>query len=188
VTTSPEEALWVLRAQCGDRQALELLLRSVQPSLLRYLRGLVGVEEADDLLQDVLVLLYRKLGWLRDPALFRPWAFRIASRTGFRYSKRKHALPRNVGEDTLEAMASAEPRPTSDELDLLSIEGVSPASRAVLVLHFQEEMTLSEVAAVLELPIGTVTHAMSEDVLPGRQEAKEPQGLKPKAQGPRERH
>jgi len=157
VTTSPDESLWVLRAQCGDRQALELLLRSIQPSLLRYLRGLAGADAADDLLQDVLVLLYRKLGWLRDPAMFRPWAFRIASRTGFRHLKRKHGLPRNVGEDTLETMASAEPRPSSDELDLLStIEGVSPASRAVLVLHFREEMTLSEVAAVLELPIGTV--------------------------------
>jgi RNA polymerase sigma-70 factor (ECF subfamily) len=28
--------------------------------------------------------------------------------------------------------------------------------RAVLVLHFQEEMSLAEVAAILELPLGTV--------------------------------
>ena len=33
---------------------------------------------------------------------------------------------------------------------------LSPASRAVLVLHFQEEMQLDEVAAVLEIPLGTV--------------------------------
>ncbi len=32
---------------------------------------------------------------------------------------------------------------------------MSPASRAVLVLHFLEEMTLEEVAAVLEIPVGT---------------------------------
>jgi len=40
--------------------------------------------------------------------------------------------------------------------ELLDAELLSPASRAVLVLHFQEEMQLDEVAAVLEIPIGTV--------------------------------
>jgi hypothetical protein len=51
VNTSKQEALWVLRAQCDDREALELLLRSVQPSLHRYLCGLAGRNDADDLLQ-----------------------------------------------------------------------------------------------------------------------------------------
>ena len=36
------------------------------------------------------------------------------------------------------------------------MDGISPASRAVLVLHFEEELSLPEVAAVLELPLGTV--------------------------------
>jgi RNA polymerase sigma-70 factor (ECF subfamily) len=40
--------------------------------------------------------------------------------------------------------------------ELLESEALSPASRAVLVLHFQEEMQLDEVAAVLEIPLGTV--------------------------------
>jgi RNA polymerase sigma-70 factor (ECF subfamily) len=34
--------------------------------------------------------------------------------------------------------------------------GISPASRAVLVLHFQDELPLADVAAILELPLGTV--------------------------------
>jgi RNA polymerase sigma-70 factor (ECF subfamily) len=40
---------------------------------------------------------------------------------------------------------------------------VSPASRAVLALHFTEEMTLAEVAAVLEIPIGTVRSRLATD-------------------------
>jgi RNA polymerase sigma-70 factor (ECF subfamily) len=36
------------------------------------------------------------------------------------------------------------------------MDGISPASRAVLALHFQEEMSLPEVAALLEVPLGTV--------------------------------
>lgn len=76
--TPRQEALWVLRAQCNDREALESLLRSVQPSLHAYLRTIVGADNADDALQDVLVLLYRKLAGLENPEVFRPWAFRIA--------------------------------------------------------------------------------------------------------------
>ena len=157
MNASPEEALWVLRAQYNDREALELLLRRVRPSMLRYLRGLVGVDDAEDVLQDVLVLVYRKLRWLGNPELFRPWAFRIASRAAFRHLKRKNRLPRNIGEDVLDTIPADHLRPTDDDLNVLStIDGVSPSSRAVLVLHFKEEMPLAEIAAVLELPLGTV--------------------------------
>lgn len=147
----------MLRAQCGDREALELLLRSIQPSLHRYVRGLVGNEDADDVLQDVLIIVCRKLVWLQRPELFRPWAFRIASRAGVRQLKRRRRwMERSADESALELVVIPEERP-SDELmqQLLNSEVLTPANRAVLVLHFQEEMTLSEVAAILEIPVGT---------------------------------
>ena len=40
--------------------------------------------------------------------------------------------------------------------ELATMDGISSASRAVLVLHFQEEMSLPAVAAILEIPLGTV--------------------------------
>lgn len=145
----------MLRAQCGDREALELLLRGIQPSLHRYLCGLVGITHADDVLQDVLITVARKLGWLEQPELLRPWAFRIASRAGFKHLKRER---RWLGDDAgLEELAAPDPPPAGDLLQELStMDGISPASRAVLVLHFQEEMTLPTIAAILEIPIGTV--------------------------------
>jgi RNA polymerase sigma-70 factor (ECF subfamily) len=144
----------VLRAQCDDREALELLLRAVQPSLRRYLRGLVGTFHADDVLQDVLITVARKLVWLEEPDLFRPWAFRIASRAGFKHLKRER---RWRGDDAELGDVAAPHPPPPDELlrELPTMDGISPASRAVLVLHFQEEMSLAAVAAILEIPLGT---------------------------------
>jgi RNA polymerase sigma-70 factor (ECF subfamily) len=157
VATSVDEALWVLRAQSGDREALECLLRSIQPPLLRYARGLVGAGDADDVLQDVLILIYRKLRWLQNPALFRPWAFRIASRGSFRHLRKKRRVPISSSEELLDSLPADERPPPSDVLSVLSnLDDLSPGSRAVLVLHFQEDMTLAEVAAVLEIPLGTV--------------------------------
>jgi RNA polymerase sigma-70 factor (ECF subfamily) len=158
LATSIQEAHWVLRAQCHDREALELLLRSVQPALRRYVAGLVGADDADDILQDVLVIVSRKLYWLEEPTLFRPWAFRIASRASFRYlKKRRRWLDATVDDAAIGELAAPEiTQPDDTILELLDSPALTPASRAVLVLHFREEMPLAHVAAVLEIPLGTV--------------------------------
>jgi len=156
VGTSKEEAQWVLRAQCGDREALESLLRSIQPSLQRYLRGVVGMFHADDVVQDVLVIIARKIAWLEEPMVIRAWAFRIASREAFRHLKKRRRQEHALGDVDLEGLPAPVDRPSADLLsELHTMDGISPASRAVLVLHFQEEMSLPEVAAILEIPLGT---------------------------------
>ncbi len=156
--TSKQEAHWVLRAQCDDREAIERLLQSVQPSITRYVRALVGPRHADDITQEVLVTIYRKIGWLSAPDLFRPWAFRIASRTAFRYLKKERRWPDHLRDDeALDDIAAPDLAEIARDVDqLLQDEHVTPASRAVLALHFKEGMTLPEVAAVLDIPLGTV--------------------------------
>jgi RNA polymerase sigma-70 factor (ECF subfamily) len=148
----------VLRAQCGDRDALELVLRTIQTPLRRYVSGLVGPGDADDTLQDVLLLISRKLYWLEQPELFRAWAFRIASRAAFRHlKKRRRWTDATVDESALDEIAAPDTAVPDDTLlTLLDSPALTPASRAVLVLHFREEMPLADVAAVLEIPLGTV--------------------------------
>jgi len=150
--------MWALRAQCGDREALEQLLRSVRPALHRYVRRLAGDVDADDVVQDVLVSIARNVVWLIEPRVFRPWAFRIASRAAFSHLRRVRRRGVEETDDALLASLPAPEGPPDNErlAELLDGDVLSPASRAVLVLHFQEEMQLDEVAAVLEIPIGTV--------------------------------
>ena len=154
--SSAEEARTVVQAQCGDREAMERLLRSVQSRLHAYVMRLVGADAAADVLQEVLMAIARKLPWLTDPHLFRPWAFRIASRAAFRHLRRERRWRQAPDETDFDALPAPEPPPPADRLrELLDSPELSPASRAVLVLHFQEEMPLADVAAVLEIPIGT---------------------------------
>ena len=153
-----KDARWVIQAQCGDRAAMEQLLRSVQPPLRRYVLRLVGATAADDVLQEVLISIARKLTWLVEPRLFRAWAYRIASRAAFNHLRKENRRGRQESDDaTLEALVAPMPSPSGDQLrELLGSPSLSPASRAVLMLHFQEEMPLADVAAVLEIPVGTV--------------------------------
>jgi RNA polymerase sigma-70 factor (ECF subfamily) len=150
-----------LLAQAGDRQALAQLLQSIQEALHGYLVRLVNDEHlADDILQEVFVLIWRKLHWLRDPELFRPWVYRIASREALHRLKTERSWSRLVSDPRLETMAQEEPpeRAPQEWLDQLPshLAAVSPASRAVLLLHYLQEMTLEEVADVLALSPGTV--------------------------------
>ena len=152
---------WVLRAQSGERAAVDALMLAVQAELYRYLSGLVDDPVlAEDLLQDVLVLIYRNLRWLHQPALFRPWAFRIASREAFKVLRRKKRIARlHQNVPKLEGLhISDDPETVSPELVLALpyfIDQVSSASRAVLFLHYQHEMSLPEVAGILGIAVGT---------------------------------
>src|SRR5207244_247686 len=105
--------------------------------------GLAGASDADDLLQDVLVIIVRKLGMLDEPKLFRPWSFRIATREAFRHIRKRRLWHGRQEHNTeLDGLVTPETWP-SDRLlkELLAIDTISPASRAVLILHFEEELS-----------------------------------------------
>jgi RNA polymerase sigma-70 factor (ECF subfamily) len=48
------------------------------------------------------------------------------------------------------------------------MESISPASRAVLVLHYQEDLPLPEVAAILGIPLGTVKSRLASGLAAAR--------------------
>src|ERR1700722_1606984 len=153
---TPEQTLLVLLAQTGDRTALEQLLRDAYAPLRRYITRLVGAALADDILQETSLQIFRKLPFLREPAVFRPWTFRIASRIAFSHLKRARRWQPldDVPPEHLTTLNSSLGEPP-DEGFLTLIDNVSPASRAVLLLHYQHGLSLEESAAILEIPIGT---------------------------------
>ena len=151
-----DQTLLVLLAQAGDRAALEQLLHDAYAPLRRYITHLVGAALADDILQETSLQIFRKLAFLREPAVFRPWTFRIASRIAFSHLKRARrwqplddAPPESL--TTLNTNLGEPP----DEAFFTLLDQVSPASRAVLLLRYQHDLTLEESAAILEIPLGT---------------------------------
>lgn len=151
---SSREMFLVLRCQTGDREAFDELLKSIQTQLRRYIRNLAGEDLADDILQNVFLIIYRKIGWLNNPELFLPWVYRIATRETFRILKKRSRWR----EETLEEVAvdTVPARTPADELDPAMLDRVSPASRAVLMLHYLEDLSINETADVLDISVGTV--------------------------------
>ncbi len=163
VAARERESWWVLRAQSGDVEAFDELLKAVQEPLYRYIFHVVRESSlAEDVLQEVFLRIYRKLKYLREPEVFRAWAYRIATRETFRHLKRERRWTEQVRDETaLKLIPSPPPRREEFAPELIEqltaeIATLSPASRAVIVLYYLHEMSLDETAAVLEIPLGTV--------------------------------
>ena len=55
---------------------------------------------AEDVLQEVFIRIYRKLQWLREPEVFRSWAYQIATRETFRHLKRERRWADQIGDES----------------------------------------------------------------------------------------
>jgi RNA polymerase sigma-70 factor, ECF subfamily len=155
-SASPDQTLLVLLAQTGDRAALEQLLHDTYAPLRRYITRLVGADLADDVLQETSLQIFRKLPFLREPAVFRPWTLRIASRIAFSHLKRARRWePLDAALPELLTLPNSNFDEIPDDAFFSLLDRVSPASRAVLLLHYQHDLSLEESAAILEIPVGT---------------------------------
>ncbi|HSA54463.1 MAG TPA: RNA polymerase sigma factor [Gemmatimonadaceae bacterium] len=150
------------RAQLGDRGALEELLRGLQPPLGDYIRGIVRDDDrAADVLQDVLIIICRRLGTVRETEWIRAWAYRIATREAHRSIRRSRRFRQQPLEDLSDLADSSSGEPGTGDEELLAelparLAAVPAAAQVVLRMHYLLSLTQLEIAEALEIPIGTV--------------------------------
>ena len=148
----------VERAGRGDQEAFADLVHQVSDVLFGVARRILrdpGL--AEDVPQNALVTIWRKLPHLREPDRFEAWAFRILVHACYaeaprarRWSTLIRVIPANRADGT-DAITSISDR---DELDRAF--GTLPLDqRAVFVLHHHVGLPLVAVAESLGIPDGT---------------------------------
>lgn len=151
-----DESWLVLHAQGGSREHLERLVEIAQEFLRPRLGAMIGEPaDTDDVLQNVLFTICRRLWTLNDARLFRPWAHRVATRAAWKFinrRRREHHRTEPIDDEALPAQIA---EPDGADLGVL-LARVSPASRIVLMLHYVEGKTLEATAAELGVALGTV--------------------------------
>jgi RNA polymerase sigma-70 factor, ECF subfamily len=170
-------SLLVTRAQSGDVAAFEGLLLRMHGPLRQYLNNLAGAVAADDILQEVAFKVFRQIKHLREPRVFMAWTFRIATRVAFAHLKKAKQW-REIENDQELARSPATSLSgreglESDFLELVS--HASPASRAVLLLHYQQHLSIEAAAAILDIPVGTAKSRLSYGIAAIRKHVKEKQ-------------
>jgi RNA polymerase sigma-70 factor, ECF subfamily len=139
---------------------LEALYREYGSGLLQYLRrSFKGIETAEDLLQETFVQALRGRQRFKAVASPRAWLFTIARRVGLTAMRRRHrttTLPADVPEP-----AGTEPDARLERVRR-AISALPPRQREVVELRLREDLSYEEIAAVLEIPVGTVRSGLHE--------------------------
>ncbi|MBP6708388.1 MAG: RNA polymerase sigma factor RpoE [Candidatus Accumulibacter sp.] len=162
----------VERAQAGDKQAFDVLVRKYQRKVARLLSRFVRDQaEVEDVAQEAFIKAYRALPAFRGDSAFYTWLYRIAINTAKNY-----------------LVAQGRRAPTSTEFDAEEAEGFEDASqlrdintpeslmqsrqvgetvnaamdalplelRNAIVLREIDGLSYEEIAEVMSCPIGTV--------------------------------
>ena len=149
----------VVRAMTGDQEAFSELARLRIDKLFAIARLIVSdTERAEDATQEALVIAWRDLSALRDPDKFDAWLRRLLVRECYRQAeldRRRRRIEVKVVPYDIGTADSTADLASRDELDSL-LARLTPAQRALIVLHFYVGLPLPETALALGLPVGTV--------------------------------
>jgi RNA polymerase sigma factor (sigma-70 family) len=148
-----------IRCLLGEASAFDELIARWHPPLWRYIRRMAGADDvADDLAQDVWLRIVRGLPRLEDPARIRAWIFGIARRVLMDRLRAQYSAPA-MAEVELDAIETA-PQDSDlleriDELEA-ALATLPAIEREVLALFYLDELSLTDIAAIAGVPVGTV--------------------------------
>lgn len=148
-----ERAL-VERMLRGDRGAAETFVREYSPRVHRLLVYLTGrPHDADDLTQETFLKAWQSLSGFRGEAALATWLRQIAYRE---YLSWLRARKEHVWIDEVPELPAPADQPVERLLLAGALASLSREHREAILLHHVEGLSIKEVAAILEIPSGTV--------------------------------
>ena len=162
-----EERSVLARAKRGDKAAFAELVKAHQRRAYAAAYALVGNrDDAIDLAQDAFVRAYRAMGRFDTKMPFYPWLHRIVRNTCLNHLKRRNRR----GETSLDALmeegydaesGGLDPVESAEAGDLrdrirAAMAALTPQQQEILRLRHMIELSYTEIADCLQIPIGTV--------------------------------
>jgi len=182
-TISNDDKALVLKLQDGDLEALGELYDRHRSMVYRTALAITGEPEtAADLVQDVFLRLHRFAHRIDSDRPIQPWLYRITANLAYTWMKRRSRWLRFLREMgdwvTRERKPSVQRMAEIDEEIRWVQQAVSslpPPQRIVVVLYYVNDLSLSEIAETLDIPVGTVKSRLHY----GRETLKKKLGLRP---------
>ncbi len=159
----------VQRIQSGDLDAFKTLMDTYETRVYRLaLRFTGNVADAEDVTLEIFHGIYKSISKFRGSSSLGTWIYRVAMNHCLEF-RRKRRLDVVPYDDELaltttnwrhDPVQSATRQELSEKVDA-AINSLSPLHRDVIVLHELQGLTYQEVAATLNVPVGTVKSRLS---------------------------
>jgi RNA polymerase sigma-70 factor (ECF subfamily) len=166
----PDPDLDIVRLAQGRatrRVAMGILYERFRERVYNVALRVVGnADEASDVLQDVFVLLFRKIHRFRERAFFASWVYRITVNVSLDHLRRNRRAPLATSVEALldgpqetGDLSGPERRLAGRDLEQhvqFALRSLSPRLRIVIVLRYLEGLSYGDIAEILECSVGTV--------------------------------
>jgi RNA polymerase sigma-70 factor, ECF subfamily len=150
-----------------DPAEFEKIVRAHQSMVFSLAWHFLGNREsAEELAQDVFLQLYDQLESIRSPLHLRFWLRRVTIHRCVDYGRRaaRHrTLSLDEASEALAVPTRSDPL-LAQTLDRL-VRSLPPKARMVVILRFQEDMQLKDIAETMELPLNTVKTSLQRALL-----------------------
>lgn len=145
------------RIKQGDSDVFYELIEPIHADLYRMAFVYVQNEtDAVDILQQAMIQAFERIESLKEPSYFKTWMIRIVINCSKTYLAKMKKLEVT---DPLELVdvQSVSHTYMEEEMDLwAALQSLEEKYKTVLLLRFYQDYTVPEVAAILEMPLGTV--------------------------------
>jgi RNA polymerase sigma-70 factor, ECF subfamily len=161
--------------QNGNQEVFKHLINRYASPLYNFIARLTNQNDAPDIVQDVFIKTWKNINNFDiKKASFKTWIFTIAKNTTTDFLRKKRILlfsdlekNDNLENDNTDSFAEniTDEQPLPDialqklqDKELLDslLNKLNPNYKEVLILHYQEEMTFSEISMILDKPLNTV--------------------------------
>jgi len=148
----------------GNRRMQEELYRRFSPRMYAVcLRYAGNAEEAEDILQEGFIKIFKKLDSFRSEGSFEGWVRRIFVNTAIEHFRRKRYLSpvTEKEENTIEAKFTSVLDELAEKDILALVQELSPGYRTVFNMYVVEGYTHKEIADMLGISEGTSKSQLS---------------------------
>lgn len=171
----------ITQLQDGHLEALGEIYDRYNPLVYRTALAITGDQEAaNDLLQDVFLRLYRFAHHVDAQRPLEPWLYRMTANLSYTWVKRSRRWFKPI-EDLSEWLAGIgknvpdESTERNDDWEQVqrAVTQLPVSQRVVVVLYYLNDLSLQDIAVILDVPVGTVKSRLHY----GRQALRKKMGL-----------
>ena len=147
----------------GNKRAFDSLVKKYQSSIRRYfLHQTLGDKElSDDLAQETFIKAYTHLTTFKNLSNFSTWLFRIAYNVFYDYIRNRKETS-GLEDWEVDATYQIEQKRIGEEMDIYrGLSLLKETERTCVTLHYMEDLPIEKIAAIMEIPSGTVKSHIS---------------------------